>query len=162
MLLFIARHAWAGHFGDPGWPDDSLRELTPDGIVRYRQVVQRLAEQGFAPERIASSPYVRCQQTAQIIADELPGDYQVEELPALQPGADLEALLEWTASQASEAVCWVGHNPDVEWMTESLVTEPNATFVFKKGSVAAIEFAAEAKVKAGQLLWHATAKSLGV
>ena len=68
MFLFIARHAWAGEHGDPRWPDDSLRELTPDGIQRYTKVVKALADRGFNPERIATSPYTRCRQTADIIA----------------------------------------------------------------------------------------------
>ena len=68
MFLYIARHAWAGEHGDPRWPDDSLRELTPDGIERYTKVVKALADRGFSPDRIATSPYTRCRQTADIIA----------------------------------------------------------------------------------------------
>src|SRR4030066_164180 len=59
MFIYIARHAWAGERGDPRWPDDSLRELTPQGIARYGEVVKSLAQRGFAPARIATSPYVR-------------------------------------------------------------------------------------------------------
>jgi phosphohistidine phosphatase len=95
MNLFLARHAWAGHFGDPGWSDDSLRELTPEGIERYSRVVQTLAERGFAPRRIATSPYSRCRQTADLIAKYTDHRPEVEELDALQPGSDLRALLIW-------------------------------------------------------------------
>ena len=56
MFLYIARHAWAGERGDPRWPDDSLRELTPEGITRYMQVVKALAACGLAPQRIATAP----------------------------------------------------------------------------------------------------------
>ena len=49
MFIYIARHAWAGERGDPRWPDDSLRELTPEGIERYTKVVKALAERGFEP-----------------------------------------------------------------------------------------------------------------
>jgi len=68
MFIYICRHAWAGERGDPKWPDDSLRELTPEGIDRYTHVVKTLATRGFAPAQIATSPYVRCRQTAEIIA----------------------------------------------------------------------------------------------
>ena len=68
MFLFIARHAWAGHLGDPGWPEDSLRELTTEGVERFTSVVQTLADRGFTPQRIATSPYARCRQTAQILS----------------------------------------------------------------------------------------------
>lgn len=94
MYLYIARHAWAGERGDPRWPDDSLRELTLEGAERYMQMVQALAERGFAPERIATSPYTRCRQTADLIAkyvDEVPA---IDELAALEPGSDLDELVE--------------------------------------------------------------------
>ena len=58
MFIYICRHAWAGERGDPQWPDDSLRELTPDGIERYTNVVKALATRGFAPTQIATSPIV--------------------------------------------------------------------------------------------------------
>ncbi len=48
MFLYIARHAWAAERGDPRWPDDSLRELTPDGIERYTRMVKALAARGFS------------------------------------------------------------------------------------------------------------------
>ena len=64
MFIYIARHAWADARSAEKWPDDSLRELTPEGIARYQQMVHLLVERGFSPERIATSPYVRCRQTA--------------------------------------------------------------------------------------------------
>ena len=85
MLIFITRHAWAGERGDPRWPDDSLRELTPEGIERYTKVVKALADRGFEPERIATSPYTRCRQTAEIIAQLVAGKPKIDELEASSP-----------------------------------------------------------------------------
>ena len=73
MFLYIARHAWAGESGDPRWPDDSQRPLTPEGMERYDEVVQALVERGFAPKQIVTSPYVRCRQTADMIAEHVHG-----------------------------------------------------------------------------------------
>ena len=163
MHLYIARHAWAGHFGDPGWDDDSLRELTPEGIERYRGVVAALTEQGFAPQRIATSPYARCRQTADLIAAGVAGDPPVEELEALEPGSQLGELLAWTEACSGENVCWVGHNPDVERLAAAMVVDEGAWFRFAKGSVAAIEFKKlPMRPGRGELLWHSTAKSLGL
>ncbi len=114
MFIYIARHAWAGERGDPRWPDDSLRELTPEGIERYTEVVKALAEHGFAPARIVTSPYTRCRQTADIIAKYVDGKPEIDELEALEPGSDLDPLIEWTNEQGGKDVCWVGHSPDVE------------------------------------------------
>src|SRR6476660_6359215 len=96
MFLYIARHAWAGERGDPRWPDDSLRELTPASIERYTHVVKALAARGFSPERIATSPYTRCRQTAEIIAKLVDSQPTIEELEALEPGSEVETLIEWS------------------------------------------------------------------
>jgi phosphohistidine phosphatase len=162
MFLYIARHAWAGERGDPRWPDDSLRELTPDGIERYTKVVKTLATRGFAPERIATSPYTRCLQTAQIIAEIVQGKPQIDELEALEPGSDLEPLLEWSRAQGDADTCWVGHSPDVERLAADLIGDGTSRIRFAKGAVAAISFEADINSGAGELYWLTSAKLLGV
>ena len=109
MFLYIARHAWAGERGDPRWPDDSLRELTPDGIERYTQVVKALADRGFNPDRIATSPYTRCRQTAELIAKYAsPKIATIDELEALEPGTELEPVLEWSRKHAQTMRTFAG------------------------------------------------------
>src|SRR6476620_3433684 len=164
MFIFIARHAWAGERGDPRWPDDSLRELTSDGIQRYKKVVKALAERGFDPERIATSPYARCRQTAEIIASHAASRPKIDQLPALEPGSDLDPLLEWSQeySQGVESLCWVGHTPDVGWLTAALTGDSDAQIRFAKGAIAAINFDSEISAGAGELYWLATAKLLGL
>ena len=59
MFLYIARHAWAGESGDPRWPDDSLRPLTPEGIEKIDMIVavahrhQQEALSELSPEEVA-------------------------------------------------------------------------------------------------------------
>jgi phosphohistidine phosphatase len=162
MFIYIARHAWAGERGDPRWPDDSLRELTPEGIERYTRLVKRLAERGFNPNRIATSPYSRCRQTADIIAHHVAGIPKIDDLEALAPGSEIEPLLEWSRDQGDADTCWVGHSPDVERLAAQLIGDGTARIRFAKGAVAAISFEAEINSGAGELYWLATAKSLGV
>jgi phosphohistidine phosphatase len=162
MFIYIARHAWAGERGDPRWPDDSLRELTPEGIERYTRVVRALADRGFEPERIATSPYTRCRQTADIIAKYVTGQPTIEELEALEPGSEFEPLVEWSREQGDADTCWVGHSPDVERLAAELIGDGAARIRFAKGAIAAISFEAEINAGAGELYWLATAKSLGV
>ena len=161
MFLYIARHAWAGERGDPRWPDDSLRELTPEGIERYTKVVKHLATCGFEPERIATSPYVRCRQTAEIIAKYVTGKPKIDELEALEPGSEIEPLIEWSRAQGDANTCWCGHSPDVESLTAEMIGA-TANIRFAKGAIAAIEFGDEVAAGAGQLNWLATAKLLGL
>ena len=163
MFIYIARHAWAGQRGDPQWPDDSLRELTPEGIERFTEVVKRLAERGFEPMRIATSPYTRCLQTAQIILEHVLTEPKLETLEALEPGSDLEPLIDWTNAQGGQDVCWVGHSPDVERLAAALIGDGSARIRFAKGAVAAISFDSDmANAGGGELYWLATAKVLGV
>jgi phosphohistidine phosphatase SixA len=162
MFIYIARHAWAGERGDPRWPDDSLRELTPDGIDRYIKVVKSLADRGFKPEHIATSPYARCLQTAQIIARHTGASAHIEELEALEPGADIEPLLEWSREQGEANICWVGHSPDVERLTAELIGDGASRIRFAKGAVAAVSFEGDVNIGAGELYWHASAKLLGL
>jgi phosphohistidine phosphatase SixA len=162
MFVYIARHAWAGHHGDPGWPDDSLRELAPEGAERYAEVVRALAKRDFAPARIATSPYARCRQTAAIIAQHVASRPSIDELAALEPGSSLEDLIAWTNEQDGCDVCWVGHNPDLQWLAAALVSDGGANIRLAKGSVAAVRFEGGAHAGLGELCWLATAKSLGV
>jgi len=160
--LYIARHAWAGHFGDPQWPLDSQRELDPAGIDRFRQVVEQLSGRGFAPEIVATSPYARCRQTAELIARHTAEQPEVVELEALEPGSDIDSLIEWSRHTACQRICWVGHAPDVSHMAGALVGNGRINIRFAKGTVAAVRLFSDLDYGAGELCWHATAKLLGV
>jgi phosphohistidine phosphatase len=161
MFIYIIRHAWAFEHGDPRWPDDSQRPLEDDGAERFARVVKTLAERGFAPDAIATSPYVRCRQTAEIVAAHLPHSPNYVELDALTPGSDFESLVEWTHQTNAESVAWVGHAPDVSHLAAALIGD-DALVRFAKGSVAAIRIHGELGASSGELHWLATAKLLGV
>ncbi|MEN0109824.1 MAG: histidine phosphatase family protein [Planctomycetota bacterium] len=167
MKLFIARHAWAGHYGDRppadgSWTHDGERPLTPEGAERCGTLYAALAARGFAPEAIATSPLTRCAQTARIAADAA-GVASVAPLEALAIGADLDALARWTNAQRVASACWVGHNPDVERLVAALLGDRSAAVRFAKGSVAALRFdGGVVEPGGGELEWHVTAKVVGV
>lgn len=162
MDLYIIRHAWAGHYGDPQWPDDGLRPLSAEGKNRFARFVEKLAGKEFSPEIIASSPLVRCRQTAEIVAEIVPGHPEVVDIEALEPGSDLDALIEWTTLRAAEhdRVAWVGHAPDVGHLTASLIGLSRGWIRFAKGAVASVRFDEEVSAGEGELRWLVTAKIL--
>ncbi|NUQ61093.1 MAG: histidine phosphatase family protein [Pirellulales bacterium] len=164
MILYIIRHAWAGHAGDPAWPDDFQRPLTPDGRKRFRRMVEILAGRGFNPELVVTSPLVRCRQTAEVVADAVARQPGVIERDELMPGADLDRLLSWTESEAVsfERIAWVGHAPDVGAIASELLSGSGAWLRFAKGAVAAIDFDRFPEPGRGELHWMVTAKVLGV
>jgi phosphohistidine phosphatase len=164
MELYIFRHAWAGQFGDPQWPDDSKRPLTEKGKKRFALVADVLAGRGVEPTLIAASPMVRCRQTADILADQMDGRAEIVEREDLLPEGSFEKLWQWTVEQSErhEQIAWVGHCPQVNEYAALLIGLSNGSIRFSKGAVAAIRFEAEPKPGTGELQWLATAKILGI
>jgi phosphohistidine phosphatase len=162
MDLYVVRHAWAGPRDDVRWPDDRIRPLTAEGEQRFARVVKKLVGAGVTPGIIASSPLVRCLQTAEILAARLDGP-KIVKLDELQPGSDLPGLLRWTARQAADhqRIAWIGHAPDVNHLSAILIGDAGALIHFGKAAVAAIHFDGEPAAGCGELQWLATAKLLG-
>lgn len=152
MQLYIVRHAPAGERDEEKYPDDNLRPLTDKGRKRFRRLVKRLASEGLDPARIATSPLVRCQQTAEILSAESPRSPDLTILDELAPGAELAPLIAWTQHHAGEDVAWVGHAPDVSRWTEQLLGAELDTIDFAKGAIAAIRIDVQTSSR-GQLLW---------
>lgn len=161
MLLYIIRHAWAEDSADPRFSDDRLRPLTAEGRERFASIAKTLINRGFAPAVIATSPLVRCRQTADIVAELLPKPPRVVELTALEPGSDLNALSVWTAEQGDQELAWVGHAPDVSRLAAGLIGEGSSQLRFAKGACAAIRFDEGFHRGRGELQWLLTAKILG-
>lgn len=88
MPVLLIRHAHAGSRKE--WAgDDRLRPLSARGETQALVLARRLAE--WAPVRILSSPYVRCIQTVQPLADDL--GRKVEEVDELAEGMGADALV---------------------------------------------------------------------
>ncbi len=162
MLLYIIRHAWAGERDTDQWPDDTQRPLTDEGRKRFNKFLKRLTDVRFAPSIIASSPLLRCKQTAEIIAKRFPSTPNIVQLDALAPGSNLEAMIQWTAELDNDEVAWVGHDPDVRHLVAQLIGGDSANIRIRKGAVAAIRFEEGIGLGKGELQWLATAKLLGV
>lgn len=161
MRIYIARHAWADEPDEDTYPDDRQRPLTEPGRRRYRRMLETMIQRGFAPDLIASSPLVRCLQTAEIMADVVPTQPDIVVLPALSPGADATPLLQWSCQQNVNRIAWVGHAPDVGWLTAALIGGPNSAIAFAKGGIAEVRFEETPELGAGYLHWFVTAKLLG-
>ena len=163
MDLYIIRHAWAGHFGDPAWPDDSQRPLSEEGRRRFARLVDELADRSLKPDLIATSPMTRCVETAEVLAERLSGHAEVVVRDELLPGGNVTELVAWTARQAErcERIAWVGHAPDVSQYAAALIGQGQASIRFGKGAICAIRFEGPPQLGGGQLRWLATAKLLG-
>jgi phosphohistidine phosphatase len=162
MILYLVRHAWAEERDDARWPDDTQRPLADDGEKRFNKFLKKLTDIRFAPTVIATSPLVRCRQTAEIIAKRFPGKPKIVTVDALAPNSDLDALIQWTAEREEEEIAWVGHAPDIEHLAARLISAGTLSMRFRKGAVMAIRFDDGIGQGKGQLQWFATAKLMGV
>lgn len=124
--------------------------------------MKRLLTAGFAAEIVATSPLVRCRETAEIIVEAMQSEMPPVPLAALEPGSDLRELIRWSRKQEVSTMAWVGHAPDVEFLASGLLCSQPVGIRFAKGATAAIDFDGEIAGGKGELRWLATAKLLGV
>lgn len=161
MLLYIARHAYAGEHGDPRYPDDSKRPLTDRGRERFDHLVKRLVAGGFEPQAIGTSPYLRCRQTARIMAERIAEPVKPEIVAAFAPGAQLEEVVAWCLQFDASQVAYVGHAPDVDLIASALIGGRIGSLHFGKGAVAAIRFDGRVAAGRGLLRWMISPRLFG-
>jgi 8-oxo-dGTP diphosphatase len=132
-MIFLVRHAKAGHRNDDH-PDDSKRPLTSSGWAQAQALVHTLIAAG-ATGPVLASPYTRCMQTVQPVAEHLGLAVAADErLAENQPFAPMVELIEGLTDGA--VLCSHGDMiPDVIDALHRrgcrIVTEPN----WKKASV---------------------------
>ena len=111
LTLDIVRHGVAAAHHAAG---DAHRALTPHGAEAIRRLATALQAEGWAPDRVFASPYVRAQQTAHLLA--APGGFAVDTLHELEPDTPPQRVLDALADEGIEAghVVLVAHLPLVE------------------------------------------------
>lgn len=155
MAIHLLRHADAG--SRPSWhqPDD-LRPLSNKGVVQAVNVADALADRPI--ERILSSRYVRCTQTAQPLADRI--GIAVATSAALAEEADLAStwgLLEEMAREPGDTVlCSHGNviGSMLDRMRRRGVTLIAEELTCKKGSVWTVNVDGDAVAEAVLTLAH--------
>jgi 8-oxo-dGTP diphosphatase len=126
VSVVLLRHAWAGEKGD--WNgDDALRPLDERGR-RQALVLRDLSRRGI--RRIVSSPYVRCVETVEPLAEAL--QLQIELDDRLSEGTPLGPALELLSELDGGVACTHGDIVD-EVLGRSL----------KKGAAAVINVGAD-------------------
>lgn len=119
MQVLIMRHGEAVIDA----PSDSLRPLTDDGREESRQMALWLAKQTINIEQVLVSPYVRAQQTLDVVRQGLALPAGQETLSILTPGGDVDAVhdhLRELAQQGVKGVILVSHLPLVGYLVAEL------------------------------------------
>jgi 8-oxo-(d)GTP phosphatase len=115
MALLVVRHANAGR-RSAYKGDDRLRPLSPRGRARAEELVPLLTP--YHPKRILSSPYVRCCETVQPLAESL--GIPVESVDELAE-ANGDAAVALMRRMAGESAVLCTHGDVATAMTAALV-----------------------------------------
>jgi phosphohistidine phosphatase len=163
MRLLVIRHAIAGDreaFAQEAGRPDAERPITAEGRKKMRETADGLRAVASDLGVLATSPYVRARQTADIVAEAFDG-MPIVEVPALASGEPRDGLIEWLREQPAECVGIVGHEPDLGMLIAWLVTGDAAPFVsLKKGGACLLEMEGPAGPASAELRWVLTPKLL--
>ncbi len=161
MRLFLVRHGTAEEkLGRP----DPERALTRQGRDEVGDVCGAIAAALDPPVQLLSSPYLRAEQTAEVIRELLKLDAKILPTEALLPESDwpsLRGALEKLDVRGAETVVAVGHNPSISMMVGSIVAgQEDARISMAKGAAACLDIEHLHGRPAGELRWLVTPKAI--
>lgn len=115
MEVTLLRHGIAVDRADPRCPVDYERPLTVEGRHRTAGAIRGLKALGVKPDRVLTSPWLRCQQTARLAIGELglPRRALVTS-DHLAPGVDPRAIWASLEGDPVGSVLLVGHGGTLE------------------------------------------------
>jgi phosphohistidine phosphatase len=140
MNVYLMRHAHALDVGEKGVRTDRDRPLSRKGLEITHEVASALKTLEVQVDCVATSPYPRALQTAEIVAREL-GNVPLDKCPMLEPGASPPEVVQWLRGSKLHSVMLVGHMPDLAEIASLLICgTPTAGLMFKKAAVCRISF----------------------
>lgn len=118
--LIIVRHAHALPAYEAGVNSDDRRPLSAAGKEKAAITAARLQHLGIKPTLIITSPLLRAEQTACILAETLHAPVEKSfELNGLKDERDVCGFLQEQLAR-TDCVLAVGHNPNVTYVTHAL------------------------------------------
>jgi phosphohistidine phosphatase len=134
--------------------EDFLRPLTADGRARTRAAAKGLRRIVDPPGAIATSPFARAAQTADILARAF-GVEAPEELGAIVPDAAPSDVLPWLESRSRlDLVALVGHEPQLGGLASWLLARSQAPFLeLRKAGACLIDLGPRPRPGAARLVW---------
>lgn len=135
MNLYLIRHAIAEEETSSG--EDSQRRLTDKGAKKMRLIAKGLRTLGVEFDLILTSPYMRAQQTAEILGDVFKMKNQVTASENLVPMGDPNLLLaEINEKYTVDSLAIVGHEPYLSSLVSLLSAGGSPVeMTFKKGGI---------------------------
>jgi len=138
MILYIIRHGIAADAETPGM-EDAQRPLTAKGRKKMRLIAQGIKEFEPEPDLILTSPYLRAQETADILANAFDlKKAQVIATDHLAPAGHAGQLVKEIREKYAEeqVLALVGHEPYLSSLISMLISgDPNNAIALKKGGI---------------------------
>lgn len=152
MEIYLFRHGIAED-APPGRADPT-RALTAEGRERSADVVKMAKNAGVTPSLIASSPYLRAMQTAEVAAKEFGWKGDIVQLKSLVPHGTPESVWSEIRSLRDEsALLLAGHEPLMGHLAAYLLGSPDLLIDMKKSAMLRIDMANLGPVPRGILRW---------
>ncbi|MCM2305627.1 MAG: histidine phosphatase family protein [Elusimicrobia bacterium] len=153
MEIIFLRHAPAGEREDwarTGRPD-AERPLTADGRKRAREAAKGLAKLIGTADLVATSPWPRAKETAEIAAKALGAP--LAETNFLLPHRSPASLAGWLSGLDGERVVLVGHEPHLSRVISWLLAGSSRTLVAMKKAQAVLLETPKAAAGSAVLAW---------
>jgi phosphohistidine phosphatase len=163
MMVLVIRHAIAEErdaFAESGKPDDE-RPITANGRRRMERGARGLRTLVPRINLLATSPLVRAQQTAAVVAKVYRTEVG-EKTEALSPSAPLDQFAKWLAPHSDlDVIAVVGHEPHlsalVTWLLSGI---SDSRIEFKKGGACLLEVDGQPGAGGAKLHWLLTPRAL--
>jgi phosphohistidine phosphatase len=158
MKIFLIRHAEAIDFETGSVSSDAYRFLTPKGRKVSRSVFRKLKEELANLEIVFTSPLIRAVQTAEILANTVKFDNELEianELATVSSEKDAVKLVK--KNSTFESIALVGHEPMMGMIVNYVSDRKDISFSFKKSGVCLLDY--DAKNDNWKFVWYYNPKT---
>ncbi len=159
MNLFILRHGIAVERRRPG--QDAERQLTAKGERKIGEAIAAMKAMRISFDLIFTSPYLRAEQTARLVAKRMGLLKKLVVSETLKPGADRHEFLRLLTKTDSENVLIVGHEPFLSHLVSTLISgNERSLVVLKKGGLCKVSTPSLKHEKRATLEWLLTPRQL--
>jgi phosphohistidine phosphatase len=161
IQICFFRHGIAVDPADPTMASDPAghsRPLTEEGILKTRAAAEGLKRMDLGFEKVLTSPWLRANQTAVIVAEVL-GLNQPEELPELAGDRTPADLVDALGQTPARRLVLVGHEPLLS-STVTYVLSADFPLELKKSGACMIQMDSLPPRRSAALLWLLTPKQL--
>ena len=149
MEVYLLRHAIAAD----GYPD-AARALTPEGKEKLRRVLKQAR---VKPSLILTSPYRRAIETAEIAAEVLDYDGDIERADSLTPDGSPSGVWEEIRARKDEnSIVLASHEPLMSATAAFLLGVPGLHIDMKKAAMVRIDVDRFGPQPLGVLKWMLT------